>query len=171
MPQRPPAQSERAWWERWLTVRGRASRREYVTLFACFIVAQLAIAVAFPASSRPYLDVGDRHERGIWPGIVLRMILLFPWIAATGRRLHDQGKSALWAALIWVPPLNMIFGAIPKGEPRSNAYGPAPNSSSESSAPCAPLGPAASATKASEGTTDRPPSRPGAAPCRPYNQT
>lgn len=47
---------------------------------------------------------------GLLIGWVLMLLLLWPWLAISEKRLHDRGKSGLWLLLYYLAPL--VLGAV-----------------------------------------------------------
>ena len=56
-------------------------------------------------------------------------VTFFPVLSAMARRLHDTGRSSLWAALGLVPPLGLLllWWWLQPGEPAPNAWGQPPD--------------------------------------------
>lgn len=63
-------------------------------------------------------------------GYIASLALLIPSLAVTVRRLHDIGKSGLWALLYLLPIVGWIWILVlnaQAGERGANQYGPDPN--------------------------------------------
>ena len=45
-------------------------------------------------------------------GIIFIVVIFFPWIAVTARRLHDIGKSGWWQLISGIPYVGIIGGII-----------------------------------------------------------
>lgn len=96
---------------------GRARRREFWMFFLITMIICIVLGIIN----------GFITEHPILPGLFLLAILL-PNIAVIIRRLHDIGKSGLWALLLLIPFVGLIiliFACI-DSQPGSNQYGPNP---------------------------------------------
>ncbi len=99
---------------------GRASRREYWTVFlVSFVVGTLVMIVDYGIGTAPVLE---------W---LYALAWLVPGLAVAVRRLHDTGNSG-WLMLLVVVPLVgaailIVLLAI-GGDPGPNRFGPVPPS-------------------------------------------
>lgn len=106
--------------------KGRASRREYWMFILFFILFSLVLA---------FIDglIGTFDPVsgfGLFSGL-FALLMLLPNIAVTVRRLHDTGRSGLWAIAFVIPILNLvlfIFMLLPSSY-GDNKYGPDPHES------------------------------------------
>ncbi len=106
--------------------KGRASRREYWMFILFFILFSLVLA---------FIDglIGTFDPVsgfGLLSGL-FALLMLLPNIAVTVRRLHDTGRSGLWALAFVIPILNLvlfIFMLLPSSY-GDNKYGPDPHES------------------------------------------
>lgn len=119
---------------------GRASRSEFWwwVLFTILvgIVVQIVDAV-FGFKLYTYSTPGDSiivtsYSLG-WVSTVVAIILFFPTLAVTVRRLHDTNHSGWWwwlqllNFLCFIGTLILIFAFyIRQGDPGPNRYGPPP---------------------------------------------
>lgn len=61
--------------------------------------------------------------------LVTNLLLFFPSLTVTVRRLHDIDKSGLWLFIVFVPligALLLFIWSLQGGTRGSNSYGPAP---------------------------------------------
>ena len=102
--------------------KGRASRSEfwYFYLFSYGIVALLFLLTSFSII----------QGSTAWTlGIIFIVVIFFPWIAVTARRLHDIGKSGWWQLISGIPYVGIIGGIVllvwwcTEGEKKKNKYG------------------------------------------------
>ena len=62
-------------------------------------------------------------------GIIFIVVIFFPWIAVTARRLHDIGRSGWWQLISGIPYVGIIGGIVllvwwcTEGEKKKNKYG------------------------------------------------
>ncbi len=56
----------------------------------------------------------------------LSLALVIPYWAVAVRRIHDTGRSGVWAVFIVLLPIVMLVIAVLDGEPRANRYGEDP---------------------------------------------
>lgn len=75
----------------WLSIQGRAGRREYALVAApavAFLAAIAAISETFWPNGMP----------GSWPLLFVAVFMSAMWLVAisVGRRLHDIGRSVFW---------------------------------------------------------------------------
>lgn len=82
---------------RWTDFRGRSRRKEfwYFSLFLLILSMAAGLAVLLLENT---LGVAVPE----WPLNVLGLLLLFPHLAVSVRRLHDAGKSGLWIVGPWL---------------------------------------------------------------------
>tara|TARA_E500000178_G_C17038381_1_gene764895 strand:+ start:5068 stop:5448 length:381 start_codon:yes stop_codon:yes gene_type:complete len=102
--------------------KGRASRSEfwYFYLFSYGIVALLFLLTSLSII----------QGSTAWTlGIIFIVVIFFPWIAVTARRLHDIGKSGWWQLISGIPYVGIIGGIVllvwwcTEGEKKKNKYG------------------------------------------------
>lgn len=96
----------------YVTFNGRASRSE-------FWYAQLLIVLM----SLFFAILGDLTDLDLI--IFLDIIVVFPLITLTARRLHDVNKSGWWQllALTIIGLVFLIYWYCKAGDPSDNAYG------------------------------------------------
>ena len=104
---------------------GRASRAEWWG----FVAVHAAVGGALLVGSAV---VAEGLDLGWVAGGVLvslyGVLTFFPALSGAARRLHDVGRSSLWVALAFVPPLAVlvvVWLALPGG-PAPNAWGQPP---------------------------------------------
>ncbi len=109
---------------------GRASRSEfwYFVLF-CFLaslVANVIDRVALPAYAL-HIGPGGRIVMGI-AGLGLSLIIFFPRLALTVRRLHDLNKSGWWLliGITIIGLLPLLYWYCTKGDAGDNRFGADP---------------------------------------------
>ena len=96
--------------------RGRASRSEYWWFtFDFFLLAGGAFA-------------WDQTIGTTLVGVLVVLPLVVPSFAVTSRRLHDTGRTGLWAFLQLAPfgVFAVLAMACQRGDRNDNAYGPPP---------------------------------------------
>lgn len=110
----------------WLffSLKGRISPAAY------FLAGLLLLAVRMFLFYRFSLSPEGSAAQNSWALILFASLIISAWanIALTGKRLHDFGKSAIWALITLVFDL-LIFFILPffKGDPGPNRYGDATN--------------------------------------------
>lgn len=102
---------------------GRISREPF---WLGFFFVSLLVSVALT----PYRPDGDETVMIDGGFLIILLVALWSEVALAVKRLHDRGLSGWFAALLFVPVLNLavfvVLGLIP-GEKGPNAFGPAPN--------------------------------------------
>ena len=103
--------------KKYATFQGRASRSEfwYFYLFAYGTIALLYLLIWFSIIS---------DNSALILGIIFIVVIFFPWIAVTARRLHDIGKSGWWQ-LLWITIIGgilLIIWHASEGERKKNGY-------------------------------------------------
>lgn len=101
---------------------GRARRAEYWwwTLFATLVYLG-AEAVNLGAYS---MDGGANPA-----GLIILLVILFPGIALSVRRLHDTGRSGWWLLVNVLPLIGyliFLYWMIKRGDQGANEFGPDP---------------------------------------------
>lgn len=84
---------------RYFGFSGRASRSE----FWYFVLFNFLIGIA--ASLIDVIVLGQRGDDQGLVASIATLLLFFPSLAATFRRLHDTGRSGGWALLLYVAPM------------------------------------------------------------------
>lgn len=119
----------------WYVRRGRITRRvfwlHYVLPFFVLTLLALAVDSAFGYFSldaaAQQVQAGAAVEYGpLVTGAALLTVI--PTIASQATRLHDQGRSAMWLLLNFLPIFGQLIllgicGFVP-GQPGPNRYGP-----------------------------------------------
>ena len=91
---------------RYFGFSGRASRSEYWY----FVLFGILIGIA--AGIFDFAVLGYRGEdQGIVASITT-LLLFFPSLAAMFRRLHDTGRSGVWALMLYFGPILFALGAV-----------------------------------------------------------
>ncbi|CAB3779219.1 hypothetical protein LMG28688_00767 [Paraburkholderia caffeinitolerans] len=90
------------WLERRFTLSGRATRREYASTMALFLIFVYALDIFTPEDG-----LGNTLPATIL-GIVIVCVAFWVLIAAMVRRLHDIGVSGWWWWLMAAMPLAQI---------------------------------------------------------------
>jgi len=106
--------------KKYATFDGRATRKQYWMFVLCNIVISALL------SAVDSLMGTDSVATGFYS-----IAILLPNIALLVRRIHDIGKSGLWAFIGLVPIIGVIIlfiFCVKDSEQRDNAYGPNLNS-------------------------------------------
>lgn len=105
--------------ENYCNFEGRASRSEF-WWWALFCVAVAAVECMVAAM------LG--HSLGVMTAWIVSLLLLSPTLGIMARRLHDIGRSGLWALLAPLPPVNLmlIYWLTLPSRGAVNSYGVAP---------------------------------------------
>lgn len=92
--------------ENFFTVKGRASRKEFNTVWTLLVLLPYLMAYIFPGSALVWLTV-------------FLLIFIYPVISVAIRRLHDLNASGWWLLL------GILILVLPfiKGKEEDNAYG------------------------------------------------
>lgn len=105
--------------------RGRARRGEYWG----FVLWQLAILAAALNIMSLIPHGMDGMALVIWTGFAQGAVFGLPLLALQVRRLHDQGCSAWWLLVGFVPYIGagwMFWLMVARGQPGDNRYGEDP---------------------------------------------
>jgi uncharacterized membrane protein YhaH (DUF805 family) len=106
-------QGRPSFWSELLTVRGRTNRGRYwlAVLLVCLIVAPLIAIVAMTMAASG-TDLRNPATLQFVP--LGTLVLTFPILLASIRRLHDRDKSGHWLWLFLGVPtiLNMVFEVL-----------------------------------------------------------
>lgn len=100
--------------QKYFTFSGRARRAEYWWFTLFFVIISITLVMIDPTQ--------------ILAGI-FSLIVLFPTLAVTIRRLHDIGYNGWWVLLNLVPLIGLIwplYYGLKGSSPESNEYGPPP---------------------------------------------
>jgi uncharacterized membrane protein YhaH (DUF805 family) len=108
--------------QKYFDFNGRARRSEYWYFVLFYAIVQIVAS---------FIDsiLGTRNSTG--SGVVssiASLALLFPWLGASARRLHDTSRSGWWTLLWLIPIVGWIilivwWAADSHGD---NKYGPSP---------------------------------------------
>ena len=120
---------------------GRARRSEFwwfafiCSMVTCFYIIILTSFI----NNNDYYDNYGTHRRGkiqnetgfficLFCGLFIEFVKIFPFLAASTRRLHDVGYSGLHNFLIIVPILNffLLYLWVLDSDVGDNIYGPSP---------------------------------------------
>ena len=109
---------------KYATFLGRAPRAEYwwfyLLLVVLYIVAKTADSV---------LGTGFEEDAIGWVSMIVLLVTLIPFLAASVRRLHDIDKSGWWMLLIFIPLIGaiwLIVLMVMQGTKGDNRFGPDP---------------------------------------------
>jgi uncharacterized membrane protein YhaH (DUF805 family) len=114
----------------YFTFSGRANRAEYWwwMLFMFLTAVVMVLVDAFLIA--PSFGQSALTPKGSSPAsVVTNLLLFFPSLTVTVRRLHDIDRSGLWIFIAFVPligALLLLFWSLQGGTQGSNSYGPAP---------------------------------------------
>ncbi|MHA2428105.1 MAG: DUF805 domain-containing protein [Candidatus Hermodarchaeia archaeon] len=101
---------------------GRAHRKEYWMFWLINLIIQFGLVI-FEVQILP--ESGTSNLSSLYS-----LIILFPTLAVTVRRLHDIGRSGWWLLLGLVPligPIVLFIFMLTDSEPGENQYGLNPN--------------------------------------------
>lgn len=120
----------------WTDYRTRARRAEFwLYALVAWLVEVFALAITAMVVNPAYdyststLDLGALSPVGwICIGVTsaLALVLFFPLLAVSVRRMHDLGRSGWWAIFLFIVPLVVWIMALFDGQPMTNRYGPDP---------------------------------------------
>lgn len=103
--------------------RGRSSRTEYWSFMLAAVIIEVGLGIVDGI-------LGWRIAgRGGVLGAVFLLVIFFPAVALTIRRLHDTNRGAGWILLNLVPYIGwlvVLFFAALDSQPGDNQYGPNP---------------------------------------------
>jgi uncharacterized membrane protein YhaH (DUF805 family) len=112
---------------KFFTFAGRAPRSEYWYFYLFFVLA-IVVAVLIDGAVGAALS----NESGEYGGLLAMaavLILFFPQLSVTVRRLHDTDRSGWWW---WISLIPLVGGIIllvwmcTRGTEGNNSYGPNP---------------------------------------------
>jgi uncharacterized membrane protein YhaH (DUF805 family) len=104
--------------------QGRLSRGDYWLILVSVVILD---AVAMALYPRPYIPPALMSEedpftrasvaaaafQSNWINTILGVLLLWPAIAASVKRLHDRGRSGVWLIAFWGPAfVSGVFGVV-----------------------------------------------------------
>lgn len=89
------------WRDYLFSFHGRATRAQWWLFVLIFMVYNFVVTA---------LCVTIFGFAGLLIGWALMLLLLWPWLAISEKRLHDRGKNGLWLLLFYLTPL--LLGAI-----------------------------------------------------------
>jgi uncharacterized membrane protein YhaH (DUF805 family) len=99
-----------------LSFEGRLNRKPFwLWVLASLIIASIA-------------QIIDGREPGPVTAIVA-LLLIWPWLATTAKRLHDTDRSGWWMLIVFVPLIGgiwLLVLEVLRGTPGPNRYGPDP---------------------------------------------
>jgi len=121
---------------RWNDFSSRARRAEFwgfvivAWLLVMFALAITAIVLNSAIDSENMTIDTDAITLVGWICLAvtfaLWLVLIFPMISVTMRRMHDLGRSGGWAIFLIVLPIVVWVMALFDGQPITNKYGPDP---------------------------------------------
>jgi len=117
--------------KKYFQFRGRASRKEFWMFFLINFIIVLLIGMIEGA-------ITGQPKQNSTLLTIYSLLLFFPYLAATVRRLHDTDKSAWWLLLCFLPIIGaiiLLIFLITKGTPGPNRFGPDPLTSNENNFP------------------------------------
>ena len=112
---------------KFFTFSGRAPRSEYWYFYLFFVLAIVVAVLIGGATSAARSDEGGEYGGLVTMAAVL--VLFFPQLSVTVRRLHDLDRSGWWWWLSLVPlvgGLILLVWFCMKGTDGNNRYGPNP---------------------------------------------
>ena len=114
----------------YFTFSGRANRAEYWwwMLFAFLVAVAMVLVDTFFIA--PSFGQNSMVLNGKSPAsLITNLLLFFPSLTVSVRRLHDIDRSGLWIFIAFVPligALLLFIWSLQGGTQGSNSYGPAP---------------------------------------------
>jgi uncharacterized membrane protein YhaH (DUF805 family) len=97
---------------------GRINRRPY--WIASLIVLAIALVAGVILGILVVVTVGEDETALAIASLVLQLVVLYPALALTVKRLHDRDRPNWWAAIIFVPTvLSAVLGVF-----GMDVYGP-----------------------------------------------
>jgi uncharacterized membrane protein YhaH (DUF805 family) len=138
-----PKDAIKAFWQNAFRFNGRASRSEFwwgifppaIVGFIFSLVmrdAQAELQHLVDFGSGPISQLRDQlgyTQNLILYGTVLSIVIAVPTLSCTVRRLHDRNTVGWWAAIIYMPAINLIWALIVltrEGTKGPNRFGPDP---------------------------------------------
>ncbi|WP_346892640.1 DUF805 domain-containing protein [uncultured Roseibium sp.] len=114
----------------YFTFSGRASRSEYWWWMLFVFLTSLVMVFVDALLIAPFLGQSALTLKGPSPAsLVTNLLLFFPSITVSVRRLHDIDRSGWWSFIVLVPligSLIYLYWTMKGGTQGSNSYGPAP---------------------------------------------
>jgi uncharacterized membrane protein YhaH (DUF805 family) len=105
----------------YLSARGRLARRAF---WLHGVLGLLVMGLA----AHMLLEIGGMSREAA--GKLVTLALAWPYIAITGKRLHDLNRSAWWQLVNLVPVIGwlatLLTAGLMPGRPGANRFGPAP---------------------------------------------
>ena len=99
--------------DKFVAFDGRASRSEFWWFSLAIIIAGI------PLGMIDGILFGWEYTDPTWLSWMLNLVIFFPSLAVSIRRIHDHGKSGWWCLC----PLYNIYLVIVEGEEQPNKYG------------------------------------------------
>jgi uncharacterized membrane protein YhaH (DUF805 family) len=129
--------------------KGRASRSEFLWWYLIFCIIFTLVYMNFieisssywstPSDfieiSSSYWSTPSESSNALLLLFIVNLLLLFPTLAVSVRRLHDSNKSAwflLWNLLPILGPIISFIALVAKSDAFENKYGPVPSDNKQS---------------------------------------
>jgi uncharacterized membrane protein YhaH (DUF805 family) len=122
-----------ATWKKFLTLSGRASRKEYWVftsiniLIVMIFYAFIGGAVFLGSANKTEMSTASMIPAALM--IFFQIASFFPSIGVMARRLHDSGRSGWWWLIVLIPlvgPIWFIVLMVLDSQPGTNKYGDHP---------------------------------------------
>ena len=111
---------------------GRAARSEFwwlwLSVFVAFVFAVVLDIALFGKGTIGRAQVGNTTQYGIWGdgpfSIAVSLLMFFPLLAASARRMHDRSRSGWWLALPFLLfAVALAYGFFARNAGTVDAYG------------------------------------------------
>ena len=123
----------RSFWSRFADFKGRSRRSEYWYVQLFLVVTNLAVAGIDLALMDGDLDRFIANGGGGIVGLIWIFATIVPALAVLIRRLHDTGRTGLWALVGFVPfvgAIVLLVFTVSDSSNGENKYGTSPKASS-----------------------------------------
>jgi uncharacterized membrane protein YhaH (DUF805 family) len=115
--------------------RDRARRRDFWSVIGLFLAALIVGGISQYFGGGPDAPT-PLNVLGLFVEIAAALVILIPFWAVVVRRLHDLGRSGLWALVLALPIvgwLGLVVVGVWPGVNGDNRFGADPRSSSSAS--------------------------------------
>ena len=115
--------------------KGRASKSEFLWWYLLFCIIFTPVYINYIETSSSYWSTHSERSNALLLLFIVNLLLLFPTLAVSVRRLHDSNKSAwflLWNLLPILGPIISFISLVAKSDAFENKYGPVPSDNKQS---------------------------------------
>lgn len=109
--------------------KGRASKSEFLWWYLIVCIIFTPVYINYIETSSSYWSTHSERSNALLLLFIVNLLLLFPTLAVSVRRLHDSNKSAwflLWNLLPIIGPIISFIALVEKSDAFENKYGPVP---------------------------------------------